>query len=101
MTQFTEALGLVAPYYNLVFVAIVIILFIFFLKNPNKNIYLKPWKLLLTAILVYVVEEILTVLNNLDILNVSKLVNPLLEMIIISLFIYIVLLQKEYLQTKK
>jgi hypothetical protein len=98
MTELTQSLGLIAPYYNLVFVAIVIVLFIYFFKNTNKKTYLKPWKLLFIAILVYIVEEALTVLNNLHILNVSKLVNPLLEMIIISLFIYMLLLQKEYLK---
>jgi hypothetical protein len=48
--------------------------------------------------LTYVVEEILTVLNDLNIITISKLVAPLLEMIMISFFIYTLLLQKEYLK---
>lgn len=99
MIQITECLGLVAPYYNLVFVAIVIILFSIFLRNPSKKLYIKPWKLLFLAILTYVVEEILTVFNDMNIISVNKLVAPLLEMIMIGLFIYMLLLQKEYLKT--
>ena len=95
---FTECLGLVAPYYNLVLVAIVIILFIIFLRKPHKKIFLEPWKLLLAAIIVYVIEAILTVLIDADIISISKLVAPLLEMLIISLFIYMLLLQRDYLK---
>jgi hypothetical protein len=98
MTQLIDCLGFVAPYYNLIFVGVVIILFIIFLKNPSKKIYTLPWTLLFLAILTYVVEEILTVLNDAHIIIVSKLVAPLLEMIMISLFIYTLLLQKEYLK---
>ena len=98
MTQFTECLGFVAPYYNLVLVAIVIILFIIFLRNPSKKVYLKPWKLLLAALLVFIVEEILTVFNDLDMINISVLIAPLLEMLIIGLFIYMLLLQRDYLK---
>jgi hypothetical protein len=101
MTQLTECLGLVAPYYNLIFVLIVIILFIVFLRNPNKKIYTLPWKLLLIAILAYVVEEILTVLNDAHIISITRLVAPLLEMVMISLFIYMLLEQREYLKKLK
>jgi hypothetical protein len=101
MIQFTESLGLIAPYYNLVFVAIVIILFVYFFKNHNKNVYIKPWKLLFAAILVFVFEEVFTVTGISAYKNVYTILHPILEMIIISLFIYMVLLQKEYLKSKK
>ena len=96
-----ECLGFVAPYYNLVLVAIVITLFIVFLKNPGKKTYTLPWKLLFTAILVFVVEEILTVLHFAKMITLSPLVAPLLEMIMISLFIYMLLTQREYLRKLK
>ena len=96
-----ECLGLVAPYYNLVFVIIVVILFIVFLRNPGKRVYTLPWKLLLLAISTYIVEEILTVLNDAHIISVSNIVAPLLEMIMIGLFIYTLLTQREYLKTLK
>ena len=78
MVQYFEAcVGLVAPYYNLVLVVIVVILFLKLFSLKNKNAYLKPWKLLFFAIIVYIIEESVTVLENLDIVRVSKLLFPL------------------------
>jgi len=101
MSSLAESIGFVAPYYNLVLVVIVVILFIYLFRNPNKKIYMLPWKLLFTAILVYIVEEILTVFNDLNIISVHKLVAPMLEMFMISLFIYMLLLQRDYLKKVK
>ena len=101
MTQFGQCLGFVAPYYNLVFVIIVIILFLYLFKKADKKTHLTPWKLLLTAILIYVVEAILTVLIDINLISISKLIAPILEMGMISLFIYVFLSQKEYLKNVK
>ena len=45
------------------------------------------------------IEEILTVAAGLEIIPTSSLilVNPILEMIIITAFIYVLLLQREYI----
>ncbi len=88
-------LGRIAPYYNLVLVVIVVFLFIKLFKTPKKKTYIKPWKFLFIAVLVYVIEEILTVLHMAEIIVVPKIGFPLLETIIITLFIYVLLLQKE------
>lgn len=101
MTPLSTCLGLVAPYYNLVLVAIVVILFIKLFKTPNKKAYILPWKFLFFSILVYILEEVITILELTKIITVSKLVYPLLEMIIITSFIYMILLQKKYTEIKK
>ena len=88
-------LGTVAPYYNLVLVVIVILLFLELFKTTNKKTYVRPWKFLFAAVLVYLAEEIITVLFMADLITVSKLLFPILETIIIALFIYVLLLQKE------
>ena len=88
-------LGRVAPYYNLALVIIVVILFIKLFRTPNKRIDLTPWKFLFAALLVYVLEEIITVFNMANVINVPKILFPLLETIIITLFIYVLLSQKE------
>ena len=94
-------LGMVAPFYNLVFVLIVIALFIKLFSLPNKKVYILPWKLLFCAIIFYLIEEALTVLAILFNFTIPRIVAPLLEMAIISLFIYMVLLQKEYVSKLK
>ena len=94
-----NCLGRIAPYYNLVLVLIVAVLFIKLFSKQNKKTYLIPWKILFFAVIVYVIEEILTVAAGLQIIPASSLilVNPILEMIIITAFIYALLLQRDYL----
>lgn len=91
--------GIVAPYYNLILVVIVIIQFMKLFSLKSKKAYLKPWKIFFAAILIYVVEEIFVILESLNIVNISNLIFPFLEMIIITLFIYMLLLQRNYVET--
>ena len=91
-------LGTVAPYYNLVLVVIVILLFLELFRTTNKKTYVRPWKFLFAAVLVYLAEEIITVLFMADLITVSKLLFPILETIIIALFIYVLLLQRENIE---
>lgn len=88
--------GFVAPYYNLAFVFIVMVLFIYFFMIPNKHkIYYTPWKLLFFAIMIFIVEEIMTVMDALGMISFPKIIFALFEMAMISLFLYMCLLQKE------
>lgn len=98
---FTECLGLIAPYYNLVLVAIVIVLFIKLFTKKERGIYKTPWYFLFVAIMLYVIEEGMTVMASMGLLEIPNSLFPILEMIMISLFIYMLLLQKEYLRTLK
>ena len=54
-----KSLGIALPYYNLVLVAIVILLFIKLLRIKTQ-LYKRPWKLLFAAIMVFILEEILS-----------------------------------------
>ncbi len=91
-------IGRVAPLYNLVLVIIVIFLFLKLFKTKTKK-NLTPWKYLFAAVLVYVLEEVVTVFDMAGLINAPKLIFPLFEMVIITLFIYVLLSQKE--NTKK
>ncbi|MBU0627977.1 MAG: hypothetical protein KKC75_02215 [Nanoarchaeota archaeon] len=88
-------LGNVAPYYNLALVVIVIFLFVRLFRTPSKKTNLKPWKFLFAALLVYVLEEIITVFHMANVITAPKVLFPLLETIIITLFIYVLLSQRE------
>ncbi len=98
MTDVSACIGTAAPYYNIVLVLILIPLFIKLLTIKNKKINLKPWKILGIALSIYVVEEILTILNGLGITNSPSILPPVFEFIIITLFIYMLLAQKEDLR---
>lgn len=96
-----EAFGLVAPYYNLAFVVIVITLFVILIRIKNRAVYNKPWILLFIAVVVFVIEEIMTVLRALGVISFHPAIFGIFEMAIITLFIYMLLLQKQFVKTGK
>ena len=98
MAYLETCLGIVAPYYNLALVIVVILLFLKLFSIKTKRIYILPWKILFFALLIYVFEEIVTVLAMSNIIVVFPLMFPVLEMVIITSFIYMLLLQKEYVK---
>lgn len=97
------SLAAAAPLYNLGFVLIAIFLFIKLFTTPvrDKRVYLMPWKLLFFALIVFIIEEVLTVLRQLDIINIPKHINGFFELIIICTFIYTLLLQREHMKIAK
>lgn len=98
MPLITDCLGLSAPYYNLVLVGVVVALFIYLLRLPNKKVFNEPWKYLFLAIIIYIVEELLTILKAADLISFPHFIFGIFEMAIIGLFIYMCLLQKEHLK---
>ena len=98
MNGFGICLGAVAPYYNLVLVVIVVLLFIKLLRTPAKKIFVKPWKFLFAALLIYILEEILTVAEGLSSISFPGWIFPMLEMAMIILFTYMLLIQKEHVK---
>ena len=97
----TDAISTVGGFYNIALVAIVMIMFVFFLRKHSKAIYMKPWKLLFFALCVYIIEEISQILLNVVGMQIPKVLFPLYEMIMITTFIYMLLIQKEYMKTGK
>lgn len=95
MTDFLLALNLVSPYYNLAFAAVALYLFIklFQTEAPAKQLF--PWKVLFAAFLIYIVEELLTVLRAAQLIVIPVHINGFFEFVIITLFIYTLLKQKE------
>lgn len=97
------AVAQAAPLYNLGLVIIAVFLFIKLFTTPvrDRRVYLMPWKLLFFAVLVFILEEVLTVLRALDVINIPRHINGFFELIIICTFIYMLLLQKEHMKSSK
>lgn len=95
MEEVLYAAGLVAPYYNLILVGVVVWLFIVLFRTSGKAAFMKPWKVLFISLLIYVVEEIITVLRAAGIVKIPIHINGFFELMIVSLFIYALLLQRE------
>ena len=97
-----QAVGLVAPYYNLALAVIVIVLlFKLFSYSSSRFSYSKPWKVFLYGFSIFIIETIMTILRGLGYITFHPAIFPLFEMTIITLFIYMILLQKQYVQTGK
>lgn len=95
------AAGMVAPYYNLALVIAVIWLFITLFKTERKaKVFLFPWKLIFFAVLVFVAEEVLTILRAAGVIDIPIHINAFFELVIIAIFIYALLLQKEHIKKR-
>ena len=99
----TLSLAEAAPVYNLGLVIIAVALFIKLFSTPirDRRVYLLPWKLLFFAVIVFIVEETLTVLRGMELINIPRHINGFFELIIICTFIYILLLEKQNLRVKR
>lgn len=94
-----EALATAGPIYNLALVAVAVSLFIILFKTTPKfratNLF--PWKLIFGAVLIFIVEEVLTILRAARVINIPVHINGFFELAIIILVIYAMLLQKEHI----
>ncbi len=99
MSELTGALGMIAPYYNLALTVIAFYLFMkFFKTKPKTKIFFLPWIYMLLAMIVFILEEITTVLRVEGLINIPVHINGFFELVIIILFIYTLLLQKQYMK---
>ncbi len=106
MSDFWTALGIVAPYYDLVLTLLSFYLFIKLFTAKKRigarKIYLSPWCYIFAGNAVHILEEGFTVLRYyVWIPFIPPHVNGFFELVIISLFIYALLLQREYIKKEK
>ncbi|MBR9699470.1 hypothetical protein GOV09_03385 [Candidatus Woesearchaeota archaeon] len=97
MIPVDQALGLVAPYYNLTLVVIVIALFVALFRYKETKTFMLPWRLLFNAVLIYVFEQVLAVLDIMGIIPVPRIFFGIFEFAIITIFIYLLLVQQQYI----
>ncbi len=101
MSTIGIATGMVAPYYNLVLAAIVFFLFIKLLKEQKgKKVRATHWKLLLTALIIFLIEEGMTILKHIDIIWYPQFINGFFEVTMVCLFIYMALAQRDYIKKR-
>ena len=101
MTGIGEALNVAAPFYNLALVAVVLVLFWRLFSIKNRGTSLRPWKLVLFGVIIFIVEELITILRSLGVITIGRYINGFFELAIIILFIYTLLEQKEVLKKGK
>lgn len=97
----TEALSTVAPLYNLALVFVILFLFYKLFSIKNKRVNLRPWKFVLVGVIIYIIEEVLTVLRSTGVVTLGRHVNGFFELAIVILFIYTLLEQKEVVQRER
>ena len=91
----------VAPYYNMALVFVVFILFgrLFLIKKRDS--FLLPWKIFCGAVGVYVIVQVLTILKFAGIVSCPLYINGILEFFMVSMFIYVLLVQKDHIAIKQ
>jgi hypothetical protein len=102
MTSLGDAITIVAPYYNLAMVCVVLFLFakLFSTKVKNKAVFLRPWYFVFAATAVFIVEEVITILRAAHVIAITFYINGFFELLIISLFMYTLLTLKEHIEKK-
>lgn len=94
------AFGMAAPYYNLVFAVIALLLFLHLFSYESKRFaYIKPWKILFIGFILFIVETAMTILRGQGLIKFHPAIFPGFEFVIIGLFIYMILLQRQYIKT--
>jgi len=100
------ALTQVLPILNIVLSIVLVGVFIrMFMREFHTKIFVLPWKLLFVALLIFVVEEILTILRHSGLINFIHegnylVYNGFLEMGMATLLFYMLLIQKEHVVEK-
>ena len=93
------AAGMIAPYYNLVFVVLVVILFMkLFREHHTNRTFMLPWELLFAIICVYIFEEILTILRMAGVISIPIHINGFFELAIAILGVYLIFVQKAHIK---
>ena len=97
-----QSVAMVAPYYNLALAIICLFLFIkLFSYGGYKFAYVKPWKILFFGFVLFIIETVMTILRGLGMIKFHPAVFPVFEMVIVTSFIYMLLLQKQFAKTGK
>lgn len=87
--------GRVAPYYNLVLVIVAGGLFLYlFCMAKKAPLFVRPWKILFVALMVFIIEEGLTIARAASLVYIPVHINGFFELLIVVLFVYALLLQK-------
>ena len=101
MVGVSEAINIASPYYNLAMVAVVVYLFLrlFRTKPTSPDVFMRPWYFLFAIIVVFIIEEVTTVLRAGGIIPLENVyINGFFELVIVSLIIYTLLIQREHIK---
>tara|TARA_Y100000310_G_C20540866_1_gene743225 strand:+ start:96 stop:416 length:321 start_codon:yes stop_codon:yes gene_type:complete len=106
MAEITQAIGMIAPLYN---VALVIITFFLLwrllnVRKKDRKVYLEPWKYVFAAIGLFLAESLVTALKFFGVITeqmVPRWFNAVFELVIIVLIIYMLFLQLNHVMNKK
>lgn len=89
---------MIAPYYNLLFVLIVLILFIKLFREKTSRTFIMPWELLFAIICVYIIEEVLTILRKVGAISIPVHINGFFELAIAIMGVYLLFVQKDHIK---
>ena len=97
--------GKIAPLYNLAFsvIAFGLLIALISIKMNHKKVFIKPWYYLLSALSVFILEELITALKFFNIISetaIPRWFNAVFELIMVALFIYMLFVQINHVTEK-
>ncbi|MBT3304152.1 hypothetical protein HN592_04695 [Candidatus Woesearchaeota archaeon] len=97
--------GKIAPLYNLAFsvIAFGLLIALISIKMNHNKVFIKPWYYLLSALSVFILEELITALKFFNIISESAIprwFNAVFELIMVALFIYMLFVQINHVTEK-
>lgn len=102
---FIPCVGKIAPIYNLAFsvIAFGLLIALISIKMKNAKVFIKPWYYLLSALSVFILEELITALKFFNIISetaIPRWFNAVFELIMVVLFIYMLFIQINHVTEK-
>jgi len=103
--SFIPCVSKIAPLYNLAFsiIAFGLLIALISIKMKNKRVFIKPWYYLLSAISIFILEELITALKFFNIISetaIPRWFNAVFELIMVTLFIYMLFVQINHVTNK-
>ncbi|HIH37579.1 hypothetical protein J4460_06145 [Candidatus Woesearchaeota archaeon] len=95
--QLGIAIGMVAPMYNAILAAICFVLFIRLFKN-HDTFHSKPWKFVFYALVLFIIETIITLIRQVGIFDTPRWILALMEMAMILFIINAILVQMDHMK---
>jgi len=86
------------PLVNLVIALVIIFLFTRFFYLPHRLHHVRPWKIIFIALLIWLIEEVLTIMDSFGVFHMNLLIGRGIELVIIILVLHAVFLQKRYIE---
>ncbi|HII68617.1 TPA: hypothetical protein HA270_01995 [Candidatus Woesearchaeota archaeon] len=96
-----SAVGITAAWLNLILAVILVIMVVRLLRTKSNTLFISPWQWLLFSLAVFFIEEVVAIMDLVGTFDAPKIFFPIFEIVIISSFLYMLLLQIQFMRMQQ